>query len=545
MQAQTCVFHATISKRYGRALPAPKLSMSLKEALREILLITLIFLILHIPFYSSYPPIDFGGDESWYMDYSIEFIKSGSLKGSIFPHTPANEVSPFASYLYNGILSLIFLLSGFDLNSARLLSLISGLGVVLTTYILGRRYFNKETGIIASIYLATSIFFSFSHQVRPEALFTFLLLISYYLFYRYLEVGDAIFIFLSGLTTFLLIEVHLNAIIVGLSLVMMYLVLYRSFKRRLRDILYLFGGFFFASLIWIFINYIPTRGLYTISSFKTIHKDYTPVILEGDIREYLDTLMRSFSTDFDILFRDGYLNNLDMEIYFFLGLSLFILYLIYSRHELKKTILFMVTILSLWLSSIILSLRVCQFSYTIYFMPFMSLLYGWFIYTLYRDLRLAILRIFIIGVAFITLFLNIYDTIDTGMRLRDAKKGYIKALTTLRDSLPPDKRVIGSSNYYQVLYGRNTLQNYLFMQNSCPDFSMMVRVLDTEYIILDDMLRNLSIMWCSQRYYDKIISFLKNNAELVRSIYLEYPNLNGTNGILREIHLFKVKPSFH
>lgn len=508
------------------------------KQLITVLVIILIYTIFHLPFYKSYPPVDFGGDESWYINYSVEFLRSGSLKGSIFPLTPANEPSILNPYLYSGLISLIFLIKDAGIDSARLLSLISGLCTVYLTYITGRRFLSREAGILSAIFLGTSIFFSFSHQVRPEALFTLMLLCGYHLLLRYLEEGSHLYLFLCGLITSLTVEVHLNAIIAVVSVVMVYLIFYRQYNRKFRDIIYLIGGFLFTSILWVSINFIPLRR--GIDSFTTIHRGYLPAILEGDISEYLDTVFRAFFADFETLFRDFYFNNIPLEFYFFTGLSLFIIYLIYSRHEMKKTIFILMTIISMWLSSVVLSLRVCQPFYIIYFMPSMALLYGWLIYIIYRTAKPFIIKRVVIIVAFITLLLNIYDTLDTGLRLIDAKKNYIDALNTLRDSLPADKRVLGSTNYYHALYGKDTLVNYLFIQNVCPDFKMTLRALKVDYIILDDMLRTLSIMWCGERYYDKIVSFLEANTELIKSIYLEYPNVNGTQGFLREIHIFRV-----
>lgn len=114
---------------------------------KEILLIIALFLILNLPFLSSYPPLDIGGDESWFMDYSVNLLKTGSPSGTMFVNTPLNEITAFTAWLYNSLLSLIFLLCGIGIFHGRLLSLMAQTIILYLSYRIGSELFNRNTGM--------------------------------------------------------------------------------------------------------------------------------------------------------------------------------------------------------------------------------------------------------------------------------------------------------------------------------------------------------------------------------------------------------------
>ena len=508
-------------------------------------LVVLMYLVLNLPFIDSYPAIDRLGDESWYMNYSVELIKTGRIKSSMFPVAGnLNEGNLFAAWLYNGALSGFLALLGKGIWQGRMLSLVCGIGILLVTYRIGRDFFcSREVGIVASAFLAAGIFFGLStREIRPEAMFTLLLTASYYFFYKFLASKKDVHVFVSALLMGLLIEVHPNAVVACLSLVILYagLCLKKVFSR---SSVFLALGFIVPGLLWVFLNYLPYERL-GLSSFQTVHREYMPGILSGDWAHFLDIISHAPMYDLLIIFRSPavYLNYINMAIFFLAGIGVFIFYIVRVRTNLSKILLFVFTALSLWFSEIILSLNICQPTYLTYFMPLFALILASTIVEIRAYARpVKDLSFFIAVLVCSVLAANAVDTAATDLRFREYKKRYDVLMQGLKSSVPQDSRILGSTNYYQAFPGSDRYYTYGFMQNSCPDFGLTVNALDVDYVIFDDMLRSLSSRWCGEAYFEKIRVFLEEKGEPVKSMEVGYPNINGTEGMLREVHIFRIR----
>ncbi len=528
---------------------------------RVFLLVLVIYIVLNLPFLTSYPPADYTGDESWYMNYSIELIKTGRIKGSMFPFAGGlDEGNVFAPWLYNGALSAFFVLLGKGLWQGRLLSFLSGLATLYFTYRIGREFYGRTAGLAASAILASSIFFTWSmREIRPEAMFTLVLLTSYYFFYRFLASKNAKDIFLSGFLSALLIEVHPNAIVACLSLILLYGILYRKILSV--GTIALMAGFIPMIVLWFFANYLPYRGSGGPVSFLKMHENYLPPILEGEWSQIWYVARDRLAGLKEILMStEVYMNNIPMMVSFVVLGVAFIIWTLQHKRNLKPMVWLSLPLLTLWVSATVVGPTVFQVSYLTYFMPLFSLLIASLLLGIKGHLNteneigtrsggekpgghatavsgyaIAIL----IGAIIAS---NIIDAAETNLRFKEYKKRYDNMMLELKATLPQHAVVLGSTNYYQVFQGNGRYYTWKFMQYSCPDFGMAVSALNVDYIILDDILRNLSMRWCFDAYYErKIVSFLAEQCELVKSIMVGYPNFNGTDNFLQEVHIYKVK----
>jgi len=125
------------------------------------------------------------GDEVWsFIIARADFI---SIAGAA-----ARDVHP-PFYLF--ILHIWMKLFGTSEFAIRFPSLIFGVLAIPMIYLLGRRLFNEEVGLISALILAISPFnVEYSQEARMYSLLLFLAIVSMYFFVRFLERGSNVFV---------------------------------------------------------------------------------------------------------------------------------------------------------------------------------------------------------------------------------------------------------------------------------------------------------------------------------------------------------------
>ncbi len=120
-------------------------------------------------------------DEPRYAQVAREMMRSGDyihprLNGKSYPDKPP---------LYFWLIAAASLFSGeVSAFSARLPSVLAGLGVALLTFLLGRRLFNRRTGLMAAIILLTNVeFFYIMTSCHLDTLLAFWVILAVYLFH--------------------------------------------------------------------------------------------------------------------------------------------------------------------------------------------------------------------------------------------------------------------------------------------------------------------------------------------------------------------------
>jgi 4-amino-4-deoxy-L-arabinose transferase-like glycosyltransferase len=129
-----------------------------------------VFLLQALAFFTS----RWVEDESWYSIRAATFLREGKIRNATFA-TAADQVqldaSPPAMPL---LLATSFKTLGCSVLSARLPSLLAGIGVVVIAFLLGRLVGGVAVGGIAAFFVAADTFgFLAARCVRPEAIITF------------------------------------------------------------------------------------------------------------------------------------------------------------------------------------------------------------------------------------------------------------------------------------------------------------------------------------------------------------------------------------
>jgi len=124
------------------------------------------------------------GKESLWGDEAYSFLVS-KVGLEWIAHLTSFDRHPPLYYYFLHIWMKLFGTSDFALRS---LSLVFGVLAIPMIYLLGRRLFNEEVGLISALILAISPFnVEYSQEVRMYSLLLFLALLSMYFFVRFLE----------------------------------------------------------------------------------------------------------------------------------------------------------------------------------------------------------------------------------------------------------------------------------------------------------------------------------------------------------------------
>jgi 4-amino-4-deoxy-L-arabinose transferase-like glycosyltransferase len=110
------------------------------------------------------------------------------------------DTTYFRAPFYVYCLAVLYTLLGSSIWIARLFGVAAGLGSIVLTYLLGKRMFSHKVGLsAAAVYSVFPTVIYFETELLLDPLFTFLLLLSAYLFMLWLDSGLKRFSFLSGL----------------------------------------------------------------------------------------------------------------------------------------------------------------------------------------------------------------------------------------------------------------------------------------------------------------------------------------------------------
>jgi mannosyltransferase len=151
------------------------------------------------------------GKESLWLDEAWSFI-IGRADFVTIAGAAARDVHP---PLYLFILHVWMKLFGTSEFAVRFPSLIFGVLAIPMIYLLGRRLFNEEVGLISALILAISPFnVEYSQEARMYSLLLFLALLSMYFFFRFLERDSRAVSVGYVLSTALLLYTHLFGLFV-------------------------------------------------------------------------------------------------------------------------------------------------------------------------------------------------------------------------------------------------------------------------------------------------------------------------------------------
>ncbi len=202
---------------------------------------------------SWYPALTISPDEAWIADAGLGFLRSGLVKTTMFPGTSLNDVGyGILSFpIYAGALALSFKLFGITPFAGRLVSLIGGILLLLSVYLIGRRLWSEKLGVLAALLMGLSgAFVMLCHIVRPEPLLAGFAGLAFYAAVRAKEGrGWAI---ACGFLTGLLPLVYVMGSLLSLA-ILTYLLVMRAW----RPLLWFLVGLVIPTGFFVFYNIIP------------------------------------------------------------------------------------------------------------------------------------------------------------------------------------------------------------------------------------------------------------------------------------------------
>jgi 4-amino-4-deoxy-L-arabinose transferase-like glycosyltransferase len=507
---------------------------------KYLILIFCIYITLTLPFLTTFPPVDNMGDESWMMNISEEILSSGRPVASMHKGTPISEKPQIiTAWIYNGTLAGIFYVFGVSLWAGRFLSFLCGLVVLILTYYFGKILGTQKVGFTAALLLATSpAFLWHSREIRPEMMLLAFTTASLYFFYLAWQYNKYIFFFLSGLVSSLSVEVHPNGSLFALSIFIVYFVLYRK-KILSMSTLYLLFGFSIGFVIWIIFNYLP----YSTSSFETIHKKYLPPIGRIDIHYLLIKGIKRFfslvTPDFlNLWIRTQYFSDINIGFLYF-ALFLTFCSLAFGKQQKKIVFLLSMIILPLWLSTFLIG--AWNWFHFSLFLVLVSAIFSISIYDISEKLTSQKFKtIFSYGIIFIYLTIGTIDIMKKNIEMKNYNFNAFK--NEISRHVPSDATVMGSGIYYFALRERKDVKfmTYLFIMERCPDIEEEINRYNIDFILVDEIFINISTMWCSSIYSNKIKEYINKKTSPFYTINIKYPNSLTHNRFLSEVTIRKV-----
>jgi len=159
-------------------------STSSGSPVRHYAMVAVLYLMVTLPFLGG-PPL-FDPDEGYYPETAREMLERGNLLDPVFNGQP-RWGKPVAFYLAE---SLSFKAFGMNELSARLPSVLAGLGFALLTMAAGTRLFSVRTGFYAGLLTAVALQpVVYSRAAVPDMLLALFVALSLYAFLRSQRIG--------------------------------------------------------------------------------------------------------------------------------------------------------------------------------------------------------------------------------------------------------------------------------------------------------------------------------------------------------------------
>jgi len=168
-------------------------------------------------------------DESWYGDAGKTLMVEGRLRLSSFPPNDTFSQVDTRPPAMSAALALSFKFFGVGIWQARLPSYVARTGAIVVTFLLGVRYAGSLGGLLAAaLLLSDNYLFVAGRTVRPEAVETFLMILTLWLYHQARDRKSLLFVFLASLAAATAMAFHVAGVAVALSLGLLLLLELRS-----------------------------------------------------------------------------------------------------------------------------------------------------------------------------------------------------------------------------------------------------------------------------------------------------------------------------
>lgn len=227
-----------------------KLINSQKNEVRKKIIYTILFIILILILFLGLYKIN---SESLWEDelYTSEFAQENV---STIISGESDFMNPPTYVLFIHFWTYVF---GSSQLALRLPSVIFGILAAITIFLLAKKLYDEETGLLAVLFFGTAEFFVFYMQeARSYTLLLFISVLSNYLFIRYLKEKNNLLSLLYALVTLIGLYVHYFMVFIVLLQDVFFVIKYKNFKASFKKwffsqaiIAILFSFLFFKSIL--------------------------------------------------------------------------------------------------------------------------------------------------------------------------------------------------------------------------------------------------------------------------------------------------------
>ncbi len=235
---------------------------------RNWFILSIIIVIAHVIFkFGALDRLELQGDEAFSVFFAQQTIPE-------LLETLNGEANPPLYYL---LLHFWIKFFGIGFIAVKSLNLVLSLGTALALILLSKRLANLLMAIFVSVcFLFSNLHFDFSHEIRAFQLVLLLTLLSYYLFFTFLETKKWKYLIFLSLVTVALPMSHYNAVLVPFTQFVISIFYLRSTFSSIIKIwgAYLIAGLLFLPQLFVFRSVVPDDtfwlGLSTWNDLKYI-----------------------------------------------------------------------------------------------------------------------------------------------------------------------------------------------------------------------------------------------------------------------------------
>jgi len=485
-------------------------------------LIFLVYLIWHFIYLDKFLKV--GIDDAWDCEPAWHFLKTGifampSFKGIYGLEHYENRFGRIFIFAQLPFLAIF----GPQPISIRISALLSGLLLLWMTYILGKYIYNEKIASLGTLLLAISGMFTVAtHYGRPDTMLAFFVILALYTYLRAKEKNSLILFFLSGLVSTISLDVHLNGIMLFLTLGLLFLVEYRLKVLKSKNFWIWVTGALLGCLWWICLHILPNPKLFFDQWSGVVLGFFgSPILRTKNILELLSKEIDRYSTWY-------WGTTAHRNMFELIVIISALVFVIFKKNKTvaEKNIIFVI------------------FSFLILFMFIVSSRTSWYLIYLYPFFMLSIVDMslnwrilkglnmrFLIPLMVIFYLSNIFAW---SIKYRDADfKAYMESI---KKYVPEKTLVIGSMELWHgfVEYAKefSSIHNYgayeTVYKMSFPEY---VNYWKSDYIILDK----------EGTIHQQNLSFFMNSTELVGKVETKFYGERSVTGKMYEILIYKVK----
>ena len=475
-------------------------------------LLAILYGVIHFIYLDKYPILY--GDESLYNEPCINFITDKKFSSMLYYPKPVGgfyKSNLIHGRIWNFAQVAIFKLTTPTSKTIRLISFLSGIGLLLLLFIITHKLFkNFSLALFTIIFLAFSHLFIFAfHFSRPDIMVCFFILSSFLLLIKACEDQSALLCFLCGLTASLTIDVHPSGNVAIFLITSA--ALYSWFKKKITflNILLIGLGIISGIIYWYSIHVWMDTQLFN-EQYPFIKSGHRGFFNRSIFTLISDEMWRWYS----FFWQGAFHRNMFILFLLLAGMIQFI-----RRYKFFEFGLILSALIGAGVGYMLGPSKATW--YIIYIYPFFSILLIYFIYEKFISNSLFQKRIAIGLTVLLTLFL----AIENYEKLKFYKSNYTQYINKLTAILPQGTKVLASDHCWLGLkdsteYVPNHIMGHWFIIKKNPpipeyyqgDYESFFLRQKIEFIVADEEM----LSWPYQT--DMLKPLLDKHYDLIQEI---------------------------